>query len=238
MTHIRLQGIDKRFRHRPILQDLELDMVGGECALLRGANGAGKSTLLRIIAGLEKPERGRVSLNRGAAENWSRARKALLQAVVYLHQNPYLFDGTVLRNLGYPLRDPPRERKQRLQEALNWADLDHLAARKVQGLSGGERQRVALARAWLCRPRILLLDEPTANLDSESRSRCLEMMRQMRDQEICLLIASHDPQHFGDLAQRTLRLENGRLHSSPNEQPTGNEAIPRPESQPASPPQR
>ena len=215
MTHIRLQGVYKHFRQCPILEDLELEMTGGQCTLLRGANGAGKSTLLRIAAGLEKPERGRITLNRGTAASWSRARKALLQAVVYLHQHPYLFDGTVLRNLSYPLRNRPQERKPRIQEALDWAGLGHLADRKVQGLSGGERQRVALARAWLCRPQIMLLDEPTANLDSESRGRCLHMMRQLRDQGICLLIASHDPQHFGDLTQRTLLLQNGRLHPPP-----------------------
>ena len=214
MTHIRLQGVHKHFRRRQVIQDLELELEGGQCTLLRGVNGAGKSTLLRMIAGLEKPDRARVTLHRGLTKSWAHSRKQLLQTVVYLHQHPYLFHGTVLRNLQYPRQNTPRERKIRIREALEWAGLKHLAERNVHGLSGGERQRVALARAWLRSPRVMLLDEPTANLDTDSRGRCLAMMRQLREQGMCLLIASHDPQHFGSLAQRTLILENGAIRVS------------------------
>ena len=214
-AQLRLRGVCKRFQRRVILQDLDLDLAGGQFTLLRGANGAGKSTLLRIIAGLEKPQRGHISLDQHAAANWSRAKGDLLRAVVYLHQHPYLFDGTVLHNLNYPRQANPRERAQRIRAALDWAGLAPLARRAVHGLSGGERQRVALARAWLRRPRILLLDEPTANLDAASRGRCLDMMRQLRDQGLCLLAAGHDPQHFGDLPQRVLLLQEGRLETLP-----------------------
>lgn len=210
---LRLQGICKRFRRNQVLDGVDLEIQGGECALLRGANGAGKSTLLRILAGLEKPERGRITLDQGPPQSWSRAKGELLRATVYLHQHPYLFDGTVQRNLNYPHPTESRARNQKMREALDWADLGHLADRNVHGLSGGERQRVALARAWLCNLRILLLDEPTANLDAASRCRCLHMMRRLRDRGVGLLIAGHDPQHFGDLAQRALLLENGRLTS-------------------------
>jgi tungstate transport system ATP-binding protein len=124
-----------------------------------------------------------------------------------------MFDGSVRYNLGYALgRDLDKPSRSRLlDEAIGWAGLEQLTDTHAKLLSGGERQRVSLARAWLRNPPILLLDEPTANLDQEARERTLELLKSLKEQGIALLLASHDPLHFTALIDRHLHLYEGHL---------------------------
>lgn len=127
-----------------------------ERVALVGSNGSGKTTLLRVLSGLEHAFEGDVAVSVTVRER------------VYLHQLPYLFRGTVLANvmLGAAARKLPRQ--QRMAEARDWLErlgVDHLADRQSIGLSGGERRRVALARTFITGARLLLLDEPFADLD-------------------------------------------------------------------------
>ncbi len=206
--------IHKRFGHRQILKGTDLIVSSGHCSLLSGPNGAGKTTLLRICAGLERPDRGLVNLGNG--ENvWRRCRHTLQAKTVYLHQIPYMFDGSVMQNLCYalPRRLPKSQRKQLVGEALCWAGLESIATTSAKTLSGGERQRVAIARGWLRRPTVMLLDEPTANLDQEARRRTLQLLQSLKDQGIALLVASHDPKHFSSLTNSWLHLSEGQIET-------------------------
>ena len=212
MTQLYFIDIQKRFGPRQILTGTDLVVSSGQCSLLSGANGAGKSTLLRICAGLEKPDHGSVDVGSGN-QAWKRCRHTLQAKAVYLHQKPYMFDGTVIQNLGYalPRRIPQPRRKQLVSEALAWAELESIATTSAKTLSGGERQRVAIARAWLREPTVMLLDEPTANLDQEARGRTIQLLHSLKEQGIALLVASHDPKHFYNLTDTWLHLSAGRI---------------------------
>ena len=210
MTVIQFSNIEKRFADRRILAGVDLQVTGGECQLLCGENGAGKSTLLRILAGIESPNAGDV-IDEWGQRRWRRAKRQLLRDVIYLHQRPYLFEGTVEYNLRYPLRGSRLQRSQLVRKGLEWSGLTDLADQPVHNLSGGERQRVALARAWLRHPRVMLLDEPTTNMDSACRHRTVDLLQTLRDSGVALIIATHDPMHFATLADRMWCLADGRL---------------------------
>lgn len=209
---LRVFCLSKHFGSREILHHIDLDLPAGRCLLLSGANGAGKTTLLRILAGLEKPESGIIDTGQGPLP-WRRCRKQLLEQILYLHQQPYMFDGSVRYNLAYalPRRLATPTRDSLLEETLAWAGLEHLRGTPAKSLSGGERQRVSLARAWLRRPRILLLDEPTASLDQESRQRSLQLLTLLKESGMSLIMASHDPHHLAPLVDSHLQLRDGRL---------------------------
>jgi tungstate transport system ATP-binding protein len=126
-----------------------------------------------------------------------------------------MFDGSVIQNLCFalPRRLPKPQRKQLVSEALAWADLESIATTSAKTLSGGERQRVAIARGWLRKPTIMLLDEPTANLDQEARRRTIQLLHSLKDQGIALLVASHDSKHFASLTNSWLHLSAGRIET-------------------------
>ena len=178
---IRYTELGKSFARRRLFEDLSLSLESGAALLLGGENGAGKTTLLRILAGLEKPSHGLVDFGAGEVA-WQRCRKILQRRVMYLHQAPYMFEGSVARNLELAL---PRglsksRRDEKIRRALEWARLNGLSAARAKTLSGGEKQRVSLARAWLRQSKILLLDEPAANMDRESQLRTAALAAQVK----------------------------------------------------------
>ena len=211
MSALQLRDITLRYGARSLFEGLDLDLHPGRCRLLCGDNGAGKSSLLRVIAGLQPATR--IRLLDPPEQRPRRAARQLRRRVTYLHQHPYAFRGSVLANLRLAL---PRglgraTRRARLDEALRWAGIEHLAHAEAIRLSGGERQRLALARAWLRGTPFLLLDEPTANLDAAARARMLALLDALLADGRGLLIATHDPQHFPAFGRDRLRLAGGRL---------------------------
>lgn len=212
-THIFFSGIGIRFGHQQVLTDTELEIISGKCSLLCGKNGSGKTTLLRIIAGLEAPDSGLVNTGLGKYE-WNKYRQQLRQTTVYLHQQPYMFDGDVVSNLNFSLNNKltRKQRIDRINSAIEWAGLQNIAKNSAKTLSGGERQRVAIARAWLRNPKILLLDEPITNMDQDSRSRTIQLLINLKQQGVALVVSSHDPVHFGSLTDTLLQISEGRVH--------------------------
>lgn len=214
MSTLKFININKSYGKRQILKDVSLVMAPGQCNLLTGPNGTGKTTLQRICAGLEKPDRGMIENGQGV-HNWRYQRHYLQRHVVYLHQQAFMFDASVRDNLGYglPRNLDASQRQQRLDTALAWAGLEHIADSWAKTLSGGERQRVSLARAWLSSPSIMLLDEPTNNMDDDAKLRTLNLLMSLKQQNITLLITSHDAEHFVDLCDNWFKLSQGELVS-------------------------
>lgn len=211
--HISFRQICKRFGKLAVLENTSLDLRGGHCTLITGENGAGKTTLLRIMAGLEKPNRGEITIDSGVSRTWRQSRKQLLQSIMYLHQQPYMLSGSLYRNLDYTAKLNPSilDRNSSIDKALHWAGLEAIAEQSANSLSGGQKQRIALARARLRSPQMLLLDEPTANLDQESRTRTLAMLKEFRDSGMGLCIVSHDPEIFGKLVDFEFQLEHQHI---------------------------
>ncbi len=185
----------------------------GACVLLSGRNGAGKTTLLKIVAGLEPPDHATVDYQ-GVTLPWREARRRYGRDVIYLHQQPYLFDCSVSANIAYGLRSAGLARAQIVQcveQALATAQLGHLATRNARELSGGEQQRVALTRALVLAPKLLLLDEPLANLDEEARDRTCALIGELKAQRIAVVLTSHERLSLEALADYHYELDDGRI---------------------------
>ncbi len=207
------RNIVKRYGDRVLLHVEEFLVIQGFCTLISGDNGAGKTTLLKIVAGLLKPERADVTVN-GVQLTWSKAVRRFFQGVTFVHQDPYMLDTTVERNLAYGLRMarvPRIQIEDKVAEALRWARLDHLMHRNAQRLSAGEKQRVALARAHILSPRALVLDEPTASMDLQSRIAIYQSIQQLQEDGVAVIVASHDRSGLEPLADRHLQLTGGKL---------------------------
>ncbi len=205
--------VTKRFGDRVLLNIDEFAVCAGVCTLISGDNGAGKTTLLKIVSGLVKPDSAKVHVN-DAEMSWAKARAKIQRKVVYLHQDPYMLDTSVERNVAYGLRlhkEPRTSIYERVAEALRWARLDHLAHRNARSLSGGEKQRVALTRARIVNPSVLALDEPTTNMDHQSRISTYQLIDELRNEGMAILVASHDQTGFTPIVDHHSQLVGGKL---------------------------
>lgn len=200
---------------------LALDLAGlalapGRVHVLAGPNGSGKSTLLAILAFVARPSAGEVWFD-GAPVAWDAgALLALRRQVTLVHQFPYLLAGTVAENaaVGLRLRGlPVQERARRVAEALDQVGLGGLAGREARGLSGGEARRLAVARALVLEPRVLLLDEPFANLDGPSAAVLERIVAEFPASGRTVVLASHDAGHGARFGGEPIRLSAGRLEA-------------------------
>ncbi len=172
----------------------------GRVYALCAPNGAGKSTLLRILAGLIAPSRGRIAIDAGPA--------------TLVHQQPYLLRGSVGRNVAFGPRAggaPREERRRRAAAALATVGIEELAPRAARSLSGGEAQRVALARALALEPRLLLLDEPTSNLDAAGHALLRRLVDHWRAAGAPTVVWATPAPLAGGLADATLIIEDGAV---------------------------
>ncbi len=195
MTLIKIQGLQVVKSGTVICSVPELCIETGERLAVVGNNGSGKTTLFRALAGLEHEYRGTCSVDIARRDR------------VYVHQSPYLFRGTVLGNITYGLRARRLGRAESERSAWAWLQrlgIDDLAKRRVDHLSGGERRRVALARAMILKPRLLLLDEPLADMDAAGAvglSAGLDELKQ------CTVLVASPTKVLQGLTTRTYRLE-------------------------------
>jgi len=210
---ILLLGLRKSFGERPLLAIERLAIEEGRTYVLTGANGSGKTTLLRIVAGLDPAQAGEIRY-RGDAVASRADHERVRRSVVYVHQHPYLFHTSLDHNLQYGLRCrglPADERSRIVEEAIAWAGLSARRDAPPAALSGGEKQRAALARARALRPDLLLLDEPTSNLDEQGRAQTLELLAQLRDERRTVVVACHDRDVIALGGVTRLRLEDGAI---------------------------
>ncbi len=202
---LRLSNIRQSFGGNELFSIPEVTLQSGQAVHLHGANGTGKSTLMKIMAGLQTPTKGTVErlFNAGVKPN--------RQAVIYLHQQTYLFDTHVRANVEYGLKLRRENNPDKVDEALQWAQLDHIQKRAAHHLSGGERQRLALARALVLDPQIILLDEPSSNLDGSSRERIQSMLVDLQKKGTGYLLACHQNTLTSACCDQHWYLEEGKL---------------------------
>ena len=207
------RGIEKTYAETNILRNVDISLYPGKCILLSGNNGSGKTTLLKIIAGLVAPSRAEIELS-GKSHSWKSAIRSIRREIIYLHQQPYLLSGTVESNVSYGLRFTSLNRKQlreSVKEALEWAGLADVAKHQAKTLSGGVQQRVAFTRAWILKPKVLLLDEPMANMDIESREQACDLLKRMKSEGMSIVLTSHDMNIFDGLIDSHFSLSDGKL---------------------------
>jgi putative ABC transport system ATP-binding protein len=200
------------------LDHVDLDIDAGEYMSIMGPSGSGKSTLLNILGLLDRPTSGTYHLNgedvAGLDDNaLAQHRQEQIGFVFqFFHLIPRL---TAIENVELPMilaGVAPQARRDRAREVLESVGLGPRMGHRPDQLSGGERQRVAIGRAIVMRPRVLLADEPTGNLDSTSGAEIVEIIEQLNRDGIALIVVTHDPL-IGRRAQRHLTMRDGKVHS-------------------------
>ncbi|MGL5046435.1 MAG: ABC transporter ATP-binding protein [Shewanella sp.] len=218
MTQVSLivRDVAMSFGTRLLFKADALTLCQGDVIYLQGDNGAGKSTLMKIMAGLMPPTKGHIETVGFAKNPWWR-RNPLLGKAVYLHQHPYLFDGTVEHNLTYGLNissETKAKAKQRMTQAIEMAQLGSMLTTRACNLSGGERQRLAIARAWILQPKLLMLDEPTSNMDKDSQKLVLTMIKQLKHEGTGMLLSSHQNCALTAICEQQWQIEGKQVMST------------------------
>lgn len=198
---LKLRGVSVTAGDKALLSSIDLEVRAGESIVVLGANGAGKTTLLKLCNGILAPSLGAVE-----------APPSVEQALIF--QRPALLARSVLDNVRFVLAvrgiaEPARS--EQAHAALVACNLDGIASRQARLLSGGEQQRLALARAWACKPKLLLADEPTANLAPAAARDLEQLVRALQAEATTLVLATHNVAQAKRLADRIVFLEEGRI---------------------------
>jgi len=209
---VRLERITKRFGRVVAVDDLSLQVPAGKLVTLLGPSGCGKTTTLRIVAGLERPDQGRVWIGEEDVTPLLPAQRGVTMVFQTYALFPHM---SVFENVAYGLRVmrlPQSEVTRRVEEALNLVGLGGLEGRSPAQLSGGQQQRVALARALVMNPRVLLFDEPLSNLDAKLRKRVRGEIRALQRQlGITALYVTHDQLEALALSDVVAVMNAGRI---------------------------
>lgn len=194
---MKIINLSKNYGSVKALKDINVEVNDRGIVALVGPNGSGKTTLMRIIAGLEKPDEGSIEGKKSAT---------------MVFQKAVMFSTTVYKNMAYGLRIKGKEDKEiksAVREGLKMVGLEGFERRNAKKLSGGEQQRVAIARALLLEPEILLLDEPTSNLDYENARIVEEIIKTQTNRLV--ILATHNLFQVRRLASAVIFLKNGKL---------------------------
>ena len=207
-----ITSVGKRFGGFVALDDVSLEIPGGELVALLGPSGSGKTTLLRILAGLEAPDVGAVRDD--GADLVGQTARARNVGLVFQHYALFRHL-TVYENIAFALRvrkRPRREIDARVRELVQLIQLEGLERRMPAQLSGGQRQRVALARALAAAPRLLLLDEPYGALDAQVRTELRRWLRRLHDElHVTTVFVTHDQEEAFEVADRVVIMNRGRI---------------------------
>ncbi len=199
------------------LRAVNFEAEQGDFVVINGPSGSGKTTFLNLIAAIDRPTRGEVFIEKQATSRLSEGQLAKLrkETIGLIFQTFNLIPVlSAFENVEYPLllqRIPRDKRRQRVIALLDEVGLADLGRRRPDELSGGQRQRVAIARALVTRPKIVLADEPTANLDTETGKQVMGLMRRLNEEHcVVFIVVTHDPV-VTQYAQRTVSIRDGRL---------------------------
>jgi putative ABC transport system ATP-binding protein len=214
---LQTQNLEKAFGSVRAVQDVSLTIAAGEFVAIMGRSGSGKTTLLQLLAGLESPTAGRIlfqgqdisRLDEDGLALWRREHVGLVFQA--FHLIPTL---SAAENVAFPLYPTAlraNERRQRALARLDQVGLAHRAGHRPGQLSGGEQQRVAIARALINRPSLILADEPTGNLDSQSNGEVMALFRKLnREAGVAVVVITHDPGVAGTM-DRLIEMKDGRI---------------------------
>lgn len=216
-SFIELRSIDKNYRALKALSSVSLEAEGGKIVVLIGVNGAGKTTLMRIIAGLEEPNSGNILFDKQSLNSGE-----LRKIATMVFQRTAMFDRSVYDNVAYGLQvrgENEKEIAKKVPIVLHSVGLTNFEQRKARKTSGGEQQRIALARAFLLSPRILLLDEPTANLDPNNAVMIERAIAKRKKEDEIIIIATHNLAQAKRLGDEIVHIYNGKIveRASPEE---------------------
>ncbi|MDR1607571.1 MAG: ATP-binding cassette domain-containing protein, partial [Deltaproteobacteria bacterium] len=208
-----LEAVTQVYGARTVLSIQKLKLAAGQIYGVMGRNGSGKTTLLKILAFLEPPASGQLFFQDRLVTPKEMAD--CRSKVVWSPQFPVMFSGSLLYNVEYPLKIKglnSAQRREKALELLSMVGLSALAAAPAPKLSGGEAQRGSLARALATGAEVLLLDEPTANVDKAAREDLVNLIERLsQDPRLTIIIATHDQAMEERLCQTRLRLEDGQL---------------------------
>lgn len=217
IKHTFLIGKKGKEKRVPVLRGIDLDIAQGEIVAIVGKSGSGKSTLLQIVAGFMKPEYGSICVNgkETAAFNEVESAAFRLENFGFIFQNFQLMPSlTAYENIELPLKlqgIQPAKRKERVITILKKVGLMNVADHFPNELSGGQQQRVSIARALITNAPILLADEPTGSLDSETEQDILQLIQQLnKELNLTFLIITHD-EEVASIAKKRYRMHDGEL---------------------------
>ena len=214
---LQTENLDKSYGTVKAVQDVSLTIATGEFVAIMGRSGSGKTTLLQLLAGLESLTSGRIlfqgqdisKLNEDGLALWRREHVGLVFQA--FHLIPTL---SAVENVAFPLYPTTvrsEERRQRALARLEQVGLAHRAGHRPGQLSGGEQQRVAIARALINRPSLILADEPTGNLDSQSSAEVMELFRKLnREEGVAVVVVTHDPD-VATVTDRLIEMKDGGI---------------------------
>ena len=211
----RMENLTKTFAGKDVLKDINIEIRRGEIFALIGPSGAGKTTFLRILNLFEKPTNGTFEFDGQTANGTLLEKNRIRQRMSLLFQTPAVFDLSVFDNVAYGLKVRGFDKStivKKVDEALDIVGLSGMQTQNALTLSGGEAQRMAFARAIVYEPEVLLLDEPTANLDPSNVAKMEELIRHMRDERgTTIVIATHNIPQVKRIADRVGVLLDGEL---------------------------
>jgi putative ABC transport system ATP-binding protein len=211
------EGLHKSYGRSPALQGASLEIGAGEVVALTGPSGSGKSTLLHCLAGLVLPDAGRVTLDGAPLPARADARTKLRRKNIgiVLQFGQLVPELTALENVAMPLLLERVERASAAERAAAWLarlDVQEVASSRPRDMSGGQAQRVAIARALVAGPAIVLADEPTGNLDSQTARQVMDLiLDHVREHAATLVLVTHDEELAASCTDRVIRLVDGRI---------------------------
>lgn len=223
-TLLQTNGLHKSYRtggeDLHILQGVDMNVKSGQWLAILGASGSGKSTLLHLLGGLDRPSKGEViynnqniyKLSRGAINQYRNREVGFVFQFYHLLPELSALENVTIAGMINGSEMSAQQRKDRASQLLDQLGMSHRLKHRPNKLSGGERQRVAIARALLNKPKVLLADEPTGNLDADTGQHILDLFTGLHTQGQTIVMVTHD-QHVADLANRQLVLDRGVLKS-------------------------
>lgn len=212
MAFLELEALGKAYGGVEVLHGISISLSRGEILGVIGPTGSGKTTLLRLVNLLEAPSSGNIRLEGLALNDLTEKEKlSARRRMAMVFQKPVMFKGSVQENVSYGLKIRGKKDQKIVRSALEAVNLSGYESRDASCLSGGEMQRIALARALVLQPEILLLDEPTANLDPKSAAAIDRIVQSLVRQNTLVILATHNMLQCKRLASRVAVLMKGRM---------------------------